>query len=139
MGVINVTKELIAAEDLNTGTGTATRTTSTGGSQTVNKINVSTLVAGATTFGAQDATPSVSGNYFFKTANTVPTTITNLIDGTAGQVIWVVFGDALTTIEFTGTSLKGNVGADWSPASGDHMQCIFDGTSWYCSVSDNTA
>lgn len=86
-----------------------------------------------------DATPSVSGLTVLTTANTAPTTITGLDDGYAGQIVVVIIGDGNTTIDFTGTTLKGNSGADWTPASGDHMTCVYNGTNWYCQVSDNTA
>lgn len=93
-------------------------------------------------FTDQDATPSVktTARYgIFKTANTVGTTITDFDDGYTGQVIYVIINDANTTIDFTASGLKGNVGADWSPTTGDHMTCFYDGTDWYCDVSDNTA
>jgi hypothetical protein len=60
-------------------------------------------------------------------------------DGIDGQVIRVIINDANTTIDFTGTNLKGNAGADWSPGSGDWMECVFDGNSWFCSVHDCTS
>lgn len=91
------------------------------------------------TFTAQDATPSVKGTSNFKTANANPTTITMFDDGIDGQVIRVVINDADTTIDFSGTHLKGNAGVDWTPASGDWMECVFDGTDWFCSVHDTTA
>jgi hypothetical protein len=90
------------------------------------------------TFTASDATPSVSTGAVFKTANAVGTTITTFDDGVAGQSITVIISDNNTTIDFTGTTLKGNGGVNWSPAWGDHMKCVFDGTNWYCDVSDNT-
>ena len=89
------------------------------------------------TFTDQDATPSVltsAQNKLFKTGNTVATTITDFDDGYVGQEIWVVIGDSNTTIDFTSSGLKGNGGADWSPSSGDHMSCVYDGTDWYCSI-----
>jgi hypothetical protein len=91
-----------------------------------------------TTFSNGDASPSVSNGNIFKTANTSTTTITTFDGGVAGQEIKVIFGDNKTNIDFTGTNLKGNGGTDWSPLPGDHMTCIFDGTNWYCDVSDNT-
>jgi hypothetical protein len=93
-------------------------------------------------FTDQDATPSVlttAGNKLFKTGNTVGTTITDFDDGRVGQVIYVIIDDANTTIDFTSSGLKGNGGSDWSPSSGDHMTCIYDGTDWFCDISDNTA
>ena len=96
------------------------------------------ITSSITTFSNGDATPSVSNGNIFKTANTATTTITTFDDGVAGQEIKVIFGDNKTNIDFTGTNLRGNGGTDWSPVPGDHMTCIFDGTSWYCDVSDNT-
>lgn len=91
-----------------------------------------------TAFAAQDATPSVQGGTLFQTANTSATTITDFDEGATGQEIIVKINDAFTTIDFTASGLKGNGGVDWSPASGDHMRCWYDGTDWLCEVFDNT-
>lgn len=90
-------------------------------------------------FASTDATPSVAGGNVFKTANAAPTTITMLDDGVNGQEVNIIIGDANTTIDFTGTNLKGNAGGDWTPTTNDSMICVFDGTNWYCRISDNTA
>lgn len=90
-------------------------------------------------FSDSDATPSVRGGNMFYTANTGATTITDFDDGYEGQVIRVEVADGNTTIDFTASGLKGNAGADWSPANGDHMTCVYNGTDWLCDVSDNTA
>lgn len=90
-----------------------------------------------TTFTDQDATPSVNRGRLFKTANTVATTITNFNDGIAGQMIRVVCNDAFTTIDFSGSNLKGNGAVDWTPAAGDNMICTFDGTDWFCTVTND--
>ena len=89
-------------------------------------------------FANMDATPDVGDGNFFKTANTHATTITMFDGGSDGQIIYVIIGDIHTTIDFTGTNLKGNSGADWTPTANDHLVCISDGTNWYCSISDNT-
>lgn len=91
------------------------------------------------TFTANDATPTVFGARLFKTANSSPTTITTFDDPQSGQEIKVIFNDSNTIVDFTGTNLKGNAGVDFTAASGDHMTCIYDGTNWYCDISDNTA
>lgn len=91
------------------------------------------------TFAAGDATPAVTGGTVFKTANVAPTTITMFDSAVDGQTIWVLINDANTTIDFTGTNLKGNAGADWSPTTGDTLQAVFISPSWYCRISDNTA
>ncbi len=91
------------------------------------------------TFTDGDATPSVQAGENFKTANTTATTVTDLDDGYDGQEVTVVIGDANTTIDFTGTNLKGNAGADWSPTTNDSMTCVYDNSSWFCDVSDNSA
>lgn len=86
------------------------------------------------TFTANDATPSVSSGELFNTANSSATTITMFDNGYIGQKIRVLILDANTTVDFTGTNLKGNGGSDWSPSNGDFMDCVFNGTDWYCSV-----
>jgi hypothetical protein len=88
---------------------------------------------------AGDTTPSVDGCRSIKTANASATTVTALDDGYAGMDVVVLIDDANTTVDFTGTTLKGNGGADWSPGSGDFMRCVYNGTNWYCTVSDATA
>jgi len=87
----------------------------------------------------QVVNPSIANGRVFKTANTGSKTISDFTNGVAGQVITVLIQDTNTTIDFTGTNLKGNGGADWSPTTGDHMTCVYDGTNWYCEISDNTA
>lgn len=89
-------------------------------------------------FAAGDTSPSVSSGSYFRTANSGATVITTFDDGVLGQEITVEINDNNTTIDFTGTTLKGNGGADWTPASGDMMRCIFNGTNWLCSIHDCT-
>lgn len=83
-----------------------------------------------------DASPSVTGADILRTANTVATTITGLDDATEGRRVTVIIGDANTTVDFTGSGLKGNAGVDWSPTLGDFMHCMYDGTDWLCSVHE---
>lgn len=88
-----------------------------------------------------DATPSVAvggRRHTFRTQSTRPTTITAFDDGEVGQQITVIFSDDFTTIDFTGTALKGNGGADFRGSRGDIMTGVFDGTNWYFQVNDNT-
>lgn len=66
-----------------------------------------------------DATPSVANAATLTTANTGATTITGLDDMTKGQEVLLIAGDANTTIDFSGTSLKGNGGSDLTLANGD--------------------
>ena len=129
--------------------------TAAGGGATMPVYNPATLIAhgelyelgyrrnmgpiGETILTITGATPGVQGGNIFKTANTGATTITNFGGAGPGQKIVVLIGDANTTVDFTGTNLKGNAGADWSPANGDWMECVYDGTEWYCSVHDCTA
>lgn len=91
------------------------------------------------TAAAQDATPSVLGIETLTTANDSATTITALDDGIEGQEVLVLIGDANTTVDFTGTTLKGNAGVDWTPGNGDFMRCRKVGSNWYCTVTDATA
>lgn len=96
------------------------------------------LATATPTFSTNDATPSVAQGEVFRTNNGLATTITALDDGTVGKRVTVVINDNLTTVDFTGTTMKGNGGVDWSPTAGDHMVCVYDGANWYCNISDNT-
>jgi hypothetical protein len=93
-----------------------------------------------TNFADEDLTPSVANGNVFRTANhTAPRTITAFDDVIEGQEITVLVADGNTTFDFTGTTLTGNAGVNWTPAQGDHMTCVFDSTNWRCRISDNTA
>ena len=91
-----------------------------------------------TNFIANDTSPNVAHGDNHKTANTLATTIVGFDGGYIGQNIKVIVNDINTTVDFTGTRLKGNGGVDWVPATGDWMECVYDGTEWYCSVHDCT-
>jgi hypothetical protein len=82
-----------------------------------------------------NATPSVRGARIIVTGNTSATTITDLTNGYEGQIVEIHIADANTTVDFTGTNLKGNAGADWSPANDDAMVCTKRGALWYCKVA----
>ena len=56
-----------------------------------------------------------------------------------GLELKIEFLDANATVDFTGTTLKGNGGANWTPAAYDWMECWSDGTNWFCSVHDCSA
>ncbi|MGE0371942.1 MAG: hypothetical protein AB7Q01_08650 [Gammaproteobacteria bacterium] len=71
---------------------------------------------------ANDATPSVRGLSAAKTANASETTITALDDMEEGQVFWLLIDDANTRVDFSGSSLKGNGGTDFTAASGDAVR-----------------
>ncbi|MBI2401109.1 MAG: hypothetical protein HYV23_08675 [Deltaproteobacteria bacterium] len=117
------------------------------GTYNVENTAYDTIVAAGTVdprmpnLALDDATPSVAvggKRHSFKTQSVNPTTITAFDDGVVGQEITVIFADANTTIDFTGTNLKGNGGVDFAGAAGDVMTGIFDGTNWYFQVHDNT-
>lgn len=123
---------------------TPTSTTTSSVTHTIGGIvyNLSDYIIGRNTlalFTDGDATPAVTYYEMYKTANTGATTITDFDGVSVTKKIWVIFGDDNTTIDFTGSNLKGNAGVDWTPSSGDHMTCVWDGLYWYCDISDNTA
>jgi hypothetical protein len=92
------------------------------------------------TLTANAVQPVLNLGSLYLTANTNPTTITDFAAGLLGHNIKVFIRDAVTTIDFSGTNLKGNGGADWSPASGDWLEAIrMDSGVWYCTVHDCTA
>jgi hypothetical protein len=84
-----------------------------------------------------DATPSVlypSHGDIFYVANTSPATITGFDDAFPGQEITVFVNDSQTTIDFTGTALRGNGGIDYAPAAPFVLRGKFDGQQWFCTV-----
>jgi len=90
------------------------------------------LAAEVNTFTNADATPSVKDGYIFKTANTAGTTITSFDDGTAGQEITVILGDANTTFNFSSGNIRGHSDATWAPAENKIIKAAYDGTYWHC-------
>ena len=89
-------------------------------------------------FSVNDISPSVLEWDIYKTANNIAKTIIMFDEAVQGKRIKVLINDVNTTIDFTGTNLKGNAGVDWTPTTGDWMEGWFDGTDWYISVHDTT-
>lgn len=85
-----------------------------------------------------DTTPSVYSGNVFKTANTGATVITTFDNSIIGQQIAILFTDANTTIDFTGTNLLGNGGVDWTSTVNDILSAAYDGTNWYCDLSNTS-
>jgi len=92
------------------------------------RMPVNALFGGFRTFTDADTTPSVKDGLNFKTANTGPTTITMFDDGGEGQIITVVFTDAVTTLT-DGGNLK--LAGAFTSTADDTMQLVFDGTNWF--------
>jgi hypothetical protein len=89
------------------------------------------------TLEVNSATPDVTDGFLFVTANTNATTITNFAGWQIGKKITIIFNDANTTIDGTGTNILLYGGGDFSPVAGDIMECIFDGVAgnyWKCRV-----
>ncbi len=80
----------------------------------------------------EDATPDIENTDVLTTANTMATIITGMDGGTAGESILLVIGDALTTIDFSASTMKGNNGIDKLMRNGEALFCTFDGTNWFC-------
>jgi hypothetical protein len=128
MATINVTKALIGKEDLSVGNSTFSRTTSTGGTATINKLNLTSFAEGWGTFTGADATPSVSGRRLWKTAGT--TNITDFDSGADGQEIIVLAASAIT-IEHDAAKIALDGAANVSMAVGDTLTLALDSTVWY--------
>ena len=83
-----------------------------------------------------DTGPNVRSMNAMRTANTGATTISNFIGGREGQRINIIVKDANTTFDFTGSNLKGNGGANLAATLNDSIHCVYDGTNWYCTISN---
>jgi len=74
------------------------------------------------------ATPSVAGGNIFYSLNTNPTTITDFTNGTAGQVIYIVFYNANATIN-TNANIK--LAATFNSANTYTLTLMHEGNRWY--------
>ena len=96
-----------------------------------------TFLHNFTTWTNGDVTPSVSGGYAFKTANSALTTITNFDDPPAagGQSIKIIFGDTKTRIAHNANiKLQGAGGIDGyfgNSQVGDVIWFTYDGRVWW--------
>jgi hypothetical protein len=90
-------------------------------------MNDSLIFEAPITFTANDVSPDVSGGNVFDTANT-SVTITTFDGGTAGQVIYIIFHDAATTIDESGNIL---LSAAFTSTLNDTISFVFDGSNWY--------
>jgi len=75
--------------------------------------------------------PSVSGGNVFSVSNAAPTTITNFINASAGQMIILVFNDGNTTVQSGGAiSLQGNT--NFNGTSNDTLTLVnTNGMNWF--------
>ena len=80
------------------------------------------------TFGSSDTTPSVATGNLWKT-HASEQTLTDFLDGLAGQII-VVISTAAVTFDVTSSGLKGG-STDIVTASGDVTVWAYDGTDWH--------
>lgn len=130
INMVNGASNIIEGNDLRTGGKTAAFRNVV--STTIHRGNI---LDSPTSFTSGDTTPSVAVGDTFLTANGSATTITTFDDGVTGQSIEVLVGDDNTTFDFSGTTLKGHGGVDYTAVSGDRLSCVFDGTNWVCLVS----
>lgn len=99
--------------------------------------SIRTTQSGVVTFVDGDTTPSVGGGAVFVTANTGNTSVTQFDNGTPGQRVVVVFGDAKTTL-VNGTNLKVNGGANFTGAAGNVKQFVTSDGTVFREVSQPT-
>ena len=99
-------------------------------SNVTKKVSVADLTAArAGTYTQGTTTPSVSSVSYMFIANSAPTTITNFTGGQAGQVIYLLFNDANTTINRSNAYLAG--GTNFVSTANDTLTLVSDGTYWY--------
>jgi hypothetical protein len=100
-------------------------------------LNRNMIYGSMEAFADGDGTPAVDKGNLFETNNSSVTTISDFTREYEGQTITVIFTDPNTTVNFAGSNLKGNAGADWAPQVNDHMVCTKGSTYWHCVVSNN--
>jgi hypothetical protein len=104
-------------------------TTSADGLLTVAGVAKGGIVHRKGTYTAGATTPSVAGISFMSIANSSATTITNFTGGVEGQVIYLYFADANTTINRNNAYLAG--GANFVSTSTDTLVLLYTGGSWF--------
>lgn len=129
-----ITKGLIGKEDLNIGTGSFTRSTSTGGTNTLTKINMSALAPAPQTvaFSATPAFDYNSSNAFFITL-TGNVTSSTFVNGVAGQMFLLKIiqdGTGAHTFVYP-TNVKGGMTVSPTANSINTQLFFFDGTNAY--------
>lgn len=124
-----IRKGLAGEEDLSRGSGTFSRGTSSGGTQTISKLNL-TSFANVGTYTAADTTPSVADTEVLPIANSGAISITTFDDGTAGQRIILQFADANTTIVH-GATVKLSGGSNFTSTANDTMTLVLVSSVWY--------
>ena len=98
------------------------------------RVTASTSIpGGAVTVGSYSAggtTIDVGGGVTFVwVAQSAPTTITNLVNGTEGQVVTLAFADALTTITQANATLYNNT--SFQSAASATLVLVRHGSLWY--------
>ena len=95
------------------------------------------LVNRAATYTGGSTTPSVSGASYMEITNASPTTITNFTGAAAGQVLFLKFNDANTTINRSNAYLAGS--ANFTSTNRATLVLIYDGAAWYevCRTTNN--
>jgi parallel beta-helix repeat protein len=76
-----------------------------------------------------DPTPGVYGGAAFMTANTAPTTITDFVGGTPGQIIRVIVPDGNTSIQHNPSYICLQGAQNWLPAAGT-IELVNTGGKW---------
>ena len=125
-----IRKGLIAEDDLNVGQGTFSRGTSTGSTQTLEKVNETSILGGVIAITAADTTPSVADGTVFTCANSGAVSITGFDDGTAGQRISIIFADSNTTI-VDSASIQLSGGSNFVSSANDVLTLVLAGSVWY--------
>lgn len=99
--------------------------TVTSGGATASGVEAKTLAAAATAL-------AVTSNIVTVTGDAGGNTVATITGGTAGQVLTLIFVDALVTItdDATAASNTVNLSAAFTSTANDTMTLVYDGTSW---------
>jgi hypothetical protein len=84
----------------------------------------------ATTKTDNDTTPTAGDGTFFVLSNVGATSITNFDNPVEGEMLYLLFTNANTTIVH-GTPIKLAAGANFVGSANDMLTLISDGTTWY--------
>jgi len=96
-------------------------------------VNGPMIVRGAIASGtpptlSDNTTPPVTGSNVFKCTPASPTTITNFTNGTAGQLLTLIFTNGNATLTDGGNF---RLASNFTSTVDDVLRLVYDGTVWY--------
>ena len=127
-----VRKGQIGLEDINVGVGSFSRGTSTGGTQSITKINLNGLINTITSVSTTPYTATAGGLYLVDTTSTAITFNLPTAVGNDGMTFYIknigLVGNGVTVDPASSQTVDGN--PTWVVSTLETLRIISDGSNW---------